>query len=261
MTAIEQLQQVGLNKYEAEAYYTLLAEGSLTGYELGKRSQVPLSRSYEVLERLTQKGLALVQPGDPPRYMAEDPDRFLGQVRLSMTRTLDSLASSLATLARSIPEGEFWVLRGRQHILARARAMAVEAQRTIRLHLSPAYDPELASALALAREKGCQITRVSTPVQSRADPDIILLLLDDHEALAATLTPADRCQSIVSTNRALITALSHYFGQQLSVEEPTLSTSNVNTRQKDQYEQLDWVAWEDRKQRRLWSLGTDNRVA
>ena len=81
MTAVEQLQQVGLNKYEAEAYYTLLAEGPLTGYELGKRSQVPLSRSYEILERLTQKGLALVQPGDPPRYSAEDPGRFLEPVR------------------------------------------------------------------------------------------------------------------------------------------------------------------------------------
>jgi predicted transcriptional regulator len=55
MTTVELLQQIGLNKYEAEAYYTLLANEPLTGYELGKRSQVPLSRSYEVLERLTEK--------------------------------------------------------------------------------------------------------------------------------------------------------------------------------------------------------------
>ncbi len=258
MTAIEQLQRVGLNKYEAEAYYTLLAEGPLTGYELGKRSQVPLSRSYEVLERLTQKGLALVQPGDPPRYMAEDPDHFLGQVRLSMTRTLDSLASSLATLTRPQSEGDFWVLRGRQHILARARVMATEAQRTIIIYLSPAYDTELAAALALAREKGCQITRASITLQSQTDTDIILILFDDREVLAGTLTPADRCQSVVSTNRALITALSHYFGQHLHVEEPTPVTSTVTDRQSDQ---LDWVAWEDRKQRRLWRPGTDNRVA
>jgi HTH-type transcriptional regulator, sugar sensing transcriptional regulator len=251
MTEIEQLQQVGLNKYEAEAYYTLLAEGPLTGYELGKRSQVPLSRSYEVLERLTQKGLALVQPSNPPRYIAEDPDRFLGQVRLSMTKTLDSLASSLATLARPQSEDDFWVLRGRQHILARARAMATEAQRTISIYLSPAYDTELTAALALAREKGCQITRVSTTLQSQTDTHIILLLVDGREALAGMLTPADRCQSVVSANRALITVLSHYFEQQ-----PVIST--VTDRQSDQ---LDWVAWEDRKQRRLWSPGTDNRVA
>jgi hypothetical protein len=43
MTAIELLQQIGLNKYEAEAYYTLLSEGPLTGYELGKRSLSPVS--------------------------------------------------------------------------------------------------------------------------------------------------------------------------------------------------------------------------
>src|SRR5215469_14294979 len=117
-----------------------------------------------------------------------------------MTKTLDSLASSLATLARPQSEGDFWVLRGRQHVLARARAMAAEAQRTISIYLSPAYDTELAAALALAREKGCQITRASRTIQSRADADIILLLVDDREALAGTLTPADRCQSVVSAN-------------------------------------------------------------
>ena len=110
MTPIELLQQIGLNKYEAEAYYTLLAEGPLTGYELGKRSQVPLSRSYEILERLSQKGLALVQPGDPPRYLAENPDQFLGQVRATMVERLDTLASALATMAKPDKAGEFWVL-------------------------------------------------------------------------------------------------------------------------------------------------------
>src|SRR2546430_16269218 len=116
MTAIEQLQQIGLNKYEAEAYYTLLAEGPLTGYELGKRSQAPLSRSYEILERLTQKGLALGQPGDPPRYLAENPEQFLGQVRASMVERLDALTSALAPMGQPDGAGESWVLRGREPI-------------------------------------------------------------------------------------------------------------------------------------------------
>src|SRR5947199_5519438 len=98
MTAIELLQQIGLNKYEAEAYSTLLSQGPLTGYELGKRSQVPLSRSYEILERLTQKGLALIQPGDPPRYSAQEPEQFLQQTRSDMTALLDALASALVPL-------------------------------------------------------------------------------------------------------------------------------------------------------------------
>src|SRR5690242_9462614 len=108
MTEIELLQQVGLNKYEAEAYSTLLLQGPLTGYELGKRSPVPLSRSYEILERLTRKGLALIQPGDPPRYAAADPMLFLGRVRTQMTETLAALNEALTSLKRSdTMTGEF----------------------------------------------------------------------------------------------------------------------------------------------------------
>src|SRR5215475_2744408 len=111
MTAIEQLQQVGLNKYEAEAYHTLLTEVPLTGYELGKRSQVPLSRSYDVLERLSQKGLALAQPGEPARYQALEPALFLGQVRSTMEQTLNRLTETLAPVQSPANSGEFWVVR------------------------------------------------------------------------------------------------------------------------------------------------------
>jgi len=261
MTAIEQLQQIGLSKYEAEAYYTLLAEGSLTGYELGKRSQVPLSKSYEVLERLTQKGLAFVQPGDPPRYKAEDSNRFLGQVRQSMTKTLDDLANSLATIVRSHTEDEFWVLRGHRHILARVQAMVTDAQQTIYLCLPPAYDAELADVLAHVKEKDCQIFRASTAVQSQHDADVILLLVDEIEALAGTLTPSGRGQAVVSSNQAIVTALSSFFAQQSPVENVISSSSSSTTSQNEQKDRLDWVAWEDRKQRRLWRVGIDNRVA
>src|SRR5690348_18251080 len=151
MTPIELLQQIGLNKYEAEAYYTLLAEGPLTGYELGKRSQVPLSRSYEILERLTQKGMALVQQSDPPRYLAENPDQFLGQVRATMTERLDTLASALATLAQSNRAGEFWVLRGREAILNRVRTMIAGAQRTVDLSLATGDEDEVREVLEIGR--------------------------------------------------------------------------------------------------------------
>ena len=103
---LELLQEIGLNKYEAEAYYTLLTQGPLTGYELGKRSQVPLSRSYDVLERLSQKGLALAQPGEPARYRALEPALFLGQVRAGMEQTLQTLASSLTTAQQATPSAE-----------------------------------------------------------------------------------------------------------------------------------------------------------
>src|SRR5437764_13860308 len=131
MATVDLLQQIGLNKYEAEAYYALLTRGPLTGYEVGKYSQVPLSRSYEIMERLTEKGLALVQPGDPPRYIAQEPQQFLAHVRSTMEATLGALTASIAALSRTDTSGEFWVIRGRQNIVERVQNMLTRASTSI----------------------------------------------------------------------------------------------------------------------------------
>ena len=258
MTAVELLQQIGLNKYEAEAYYALLSEGPLTGYELGKRSQVPLSRSYEILERLTQKGLALVQPGDPPRYTAQEPGQFLGHVRSTMAATLDALASTLSALPRADTSGEFWVLRGRQQVLARARALFAEARQTIYLSLPTNYDAEVGDVLALARARGCYVLRPPTIITSNAGAERILLQVDSRETLVGMLAPAERCQAVASANQALVAALQGYFVGQVPTRMPASIISTETVRQNDR---LDWVAWEERKQRRLWSLNAGERSA
>src|SRR3954454_3572677 len=105
---VELLQRIGLNKYEAEAYLALLADGPLTGYELGKRSSVPLSKSYEVLERLARRGLALVQPGEPARYLADRAERFLEHTRAEQAAVLSALTAALAEATPADPADEFW---------------------------------------------------------------------------------------------------------------------------------------------------------
>ena len=119
----------------------------------------------------------------------------------------------------------------------------------------------MADVLALARGKGCQILQAPTTHQSQDDDDLIMLLVDDREALANTLTPTIYCQTVVSSNQAIVTALSGFFAQQSLVENAISTSPWETTPQIDQNDRLDWVAWEDRKQRRLWRLGTDNRVA
>ena len=155
----------------------------------------------------------------------------------------------------------FWVLRGYQHILIRAQTMVIDAQQTIYLYLSAAYDTELADVLARAKGKDCQIFRASPVERSQHDPDVILLLVDGLEALAGTLTSAGHSQAVVSSNQAIVTALSGFFAEQAHIERAISSSSSVAISQNDQNDRLDWVAWEERKQRRLWRIGTDNRVA
>jgi len=252
MTTIDLLQQIGLNKYEAEAYYALLSHGSLTGYEVGKYSQVPGSRSYEILERLLEKGLALVQPGDPPRYSAQDPQTVFARFRATMELTLTTLATSLASLAPVEWMGEFWVVRGQRHILAQARSMITAARETLELKLPAHFD--VSEHLLQAQARGCSVFHLLTGEQ---DDDRTLLVYDGREALVGTLTPPDSCQAVVSSNAALLDALHGYF---LSRRSPDKAVSEVPVSTSWPHE-VDWIDWEARKQRHLSSVRNGNRVA
>jgi len=245
----ELLQQIGLNKYEAEAYTALLAEGPLTGYELGKRSAVPLSRSYEILERLTQKGLALVQPADPPRYTAADPAAFVARTRAAQTATLDALAVALTTLPRTQQGEDFWIVRGRDAIVRHVADLIKAA--TDMIAVAGAVD-DFDTALAAARQRGCRITSQPTALPGSG----FALLLDDSRCVIGTLTPTTSCQAVTSTNLALLATIRALTPATRQHQDQALQARSTTP---DDARSLDWLDWETRKQRRL--LGLDDNEA
>lgn len=238
----ELLQQVGLNKYEAEAYLTLVRHGALTGYELGKRSGVPLSRSYEVLERLAAKGMALVQPGDPPRYRAEPPAQLLERTRAAMATTLDALEQGLAEAAQPAAPQDFWVIRSRSAILATARSQLEAAGGQIEISMPADIRAGLTRNLDAARGRGCRV------VERVLEGNTFTLVTDDHEGLVGTLAPADECQAVRSSNPALVEALRLTFAP--AVRAPQTARQE-NAPRSTEPQRLDWLAWEERKQRHL----------
>ena len=253
---VDLLQRVGLNKYEAEAYAALLQHGPLTGYELGKRSAVPLSRSYEILERLTAKGLALVQPGDPPRYSAEAPEQFLGRTRRVTAATLDALERALADLGPSaLPEG-FWVIRGQENILAQANTYIHQARRTLAASVALAHSAALEQALAQARARGCQVVQPAIDAQA-GDAAIALLVVDDREAMVGTLAPAERAQVVASADPGFVAVLMRCCAPALVFNTLRTSETGLTIRPT---QSLDWLDWEERKQRRLLDVQATHLV-
>ncbi|HZU11331.1 MAG TPA: helix-turn-helix domain-containing protein [Chloroflexota bacterium] len=249
MDIVELLKQVGLTQYEAEAYYTLLREGPLTGYELGKRSKVPLPRSYDVLERLHGRGLVLVQPGDPPRYLAEDPARFLRHLRTAMTQQLDEIAERLLTVSAA-DEGEgFWVIRGRDRIRARAADMIGGAEHSIAVRLPPAMVRELSASLNAAAERGCDVSSVDVGLAPASEG--VVVLVDGRQVLVGTVT--DSGQAVVTGNSALV-----------ALAETRLTPSRPREAGRSNEAMAaptDWLAWEDDKHRRLQLLIGGSDVA
>ena len=67
------LVELGLTRYEAKAYLTLIQRESYAASELAIEAGIPRQRIYDVLNSLVSRGLARDWPGPVTRYAATDP--------------------------------------------------------------------------------------------------------------------------------------------------------------------------------------------
>ncbi|WP_161991505.1 TrmB family transcriptional regulator [Natronorubrum aibiense] len=73
------LKELGLSKYEANAYACLLQRGTSTAQEVSDGADVPQPRVYDALDSLEQKGFVDVQPGRPKKYSPIEPDTAINR--------------------------------------------------------------------------------------------------------------------------------------------------------------------------------------
>ncbi|MDA4896313.1 TrmB family transcriptional regulator, partial [Streptomyces sp. MS2A] len=66
---LDVLKNLNFTEYESKAYLALLEESPLTGYAVAKKSGVPRSKIYEVLESLVIRGDIFVSYGNTPQYI------------------------------------------------------------------------------------------------------------------------------------------------------------------------------------------------
>ena len=83
------LVELGLTRYEAKAYLTLIQRESYAASELAIEAGIPRQRIYDVLNSLVSRGLARDWPGPVTRYAATDPsgaiERLLTVQRQALT--------------------------------------------------------------------------------------------------------------------------------------------------------------------------------
>ncbi|MDO8633969.1 MAG: helix-turn-helix domain-containing protein [archaeon] len=71
------LAEFGLTEYETRVLSTLFGFGETHAPEISRHAQVPKTRVYDVLERLTKKGLLIEVSGRPKKYKALEPSKAL----------------------------------------------------------------------------------------------------------------------------------------------------------------------------------------
>ncbi|MBU2639491.1 MAG: hypothetical protein KKG75_02155 [Nanoarchaeota archaeon] len=95
-----------LNIYEVKIWTALLSRGVSTAGELSDISEVPRSRSYDVLETLEKKGFVIMKLGKPIKYLAIKPEDIVKRVKQNVKNKLDKKLKQLEDVKSTAFFGE-----------------------------------------------------------------------------------------------------------------------------------------------------------
>jgi len=92
------LEEFGLSKYEAQAYVSLIAKGTITAGELAYYSEIPRTKIYPTLLKLEKKKLTIISKSKPIMCTAIAPeDAFDGIIheQINKVNAMNTLVSNL----------------------------------------------------------------------------------------------------------------------------------------------------------------------
>jgi len=139
-----------LNLYEVKVWTALLSRGTSTAGELSSISDVPRSRTYDILESLEKKGFIVMKLGKPIKFVALKPAEVIERVKKNLvvdakekSKRLERLKGDdvLEELNGLFTDGIKFVepsdlsgaLKGRQNVYNHLDMLVREAQKTITL--------------------------------------------------------------------------------------------------------------------------------
>ncbi len=140
---LNSLRRLGLNQYEAKAYFALATIGKSTAGELSERAELPRPRVYDVLSSLQDKGFVSVQNGRPVRYahlplpealrtLKKQKQAQLGEELTKIDEVGSQLSEKIASsTAVQKPAGDefVWTLKGREAIYSKLASMIEDSKK------------------------------------------------------------------------------------------------------------------------------------
>jgi len=173
-----------LNLYEVKVWTALLSRGTSTAGELSNISDVPRSRTYDILESLEKKGFIIMKLGKPIKFIALKPEEVVDRVKKNLlmeakekSKRLEVLKSDevLEELSSLFTKGVKFVepsdlsgsLKGRQNLYNHLDMMIRDAEKTITIittleGLNKKFEV-LMPSLEKCKKRGVKI-RIAAPI-------------------------------------------------------------------------------------------------
>lgn len=128
---VQVMKKYNFSEYETLVYTTLLEIGNLSGYEASKRSGVPRSKVYNVLESLLKKRLVIATKTNPKLYQAVSAQEFLGKFKNDTLTDIDYLELELGNIKKKEDEELLWELNGYDNIQNKAYHLVRDAKESL----------------------------------------------------------------------------------------------------------------------------------
>jgi len=135
------LEEFGLSKYEAQAYVSLIAKGTITASELAYYSEIPRTKIYPTLLKLEKKKLTIISKSKPIMCTAIAPeDAFDGIIheQINKVDAMNTLVSNLkraseeSRKSRGSEEKRYFQL-GTNNVLAQLQTMIEGSRSSIKI--------------------------------------------------------------------------------------------------------------------------------
>jgi sugar-specific transcriptional regulator TrmB len=204
-----------LNLYEVKVWAALLSRGISTAGELSNISDVPRSRTYDILESLEKKGFIVMKLGKPIKFVALRPEEVVERVKKNLVRDAQEKSKRLERLkdedvlkelAGLFSEGSKFVepgdlsgsLKGRQNVYNHLDMLIREAEKTITIvTTAPGLNRKLEAlmpSLDKAKKRGVKI-RIAAPINDsnrKVAKDLLRVAeVRDTDGLRARFTIVD----------------------------------------------------------------------
>ncbi len=126
-----------LNIYETKVWLALLGKGVASAGEIAEISEVPRSRTYDVLESLEKQGFAIMKLGKPVKYIAVKPNIILEKLKTNTIKNANEKINTLSKLKETKEYSELEELykNGIQPVKQEDISGAIKGKSTIYNHI------------------------------------------------------------------------------------------------------------------------------
>jgi len=147
---IKQLKAIGFTEYEAKSYVSLVEQGTVTAYQVSKKSGIPRARIYDTLKALVEKGVVLKEEKtDGALYSPLPVDVFLEKAQNSFQTNFLSMSTALKEREKKEEKGERQVLtlKDKSSIISYCKTLIKKAEKRIVISMWDDFYHELKEEL------------------------------------------------------------------------------------------------------------------